>query len=101
MSVVADIASVGGMSTRATVSPVLTLRRGLLLVIAVCLLFHFVLFSGYFDLIWQRFVSGEVFFVVGVLVETLCVFCILYRTPMLRQTTGRLAGVGRVVGLVV
>jgi len=76
------------------------IRRGILLAIAVCLLFHFLLFSGCLDFVWQHF-NSNVFFVVGVLVETLIVFCILYRTPLLSEASGRGAGIGRVILLVV
>ena len=72
-----------------------------MLAIAVCLLFHFLLFSGIFGFVERLFPSDDVFFVVGVLLETLAVFAILYRTPLISQTPGRAAGVGRVVGLVV
>jgi hypothetical protein len=89
------------MSTTKPILPVLTLRRGVLLAIAVCLLFHFLLFSGYLDSVWRHFSSGDVVFAVGLLAETLVVFCILYRTPLLLQKPGRLAAASRVVGLVV
>ena len=95
------------MNVTQSIPPVLpavrrtAVRRGVLLAIAVCLLFHFLLFSGYLDFVERRFNSGEIFFVISVSIQTVFVFCILYRTPVFAQKPGRGAGVGRVAGLVV
>jgi hypothetical protein len=99
MGRVAELGSLGCMSTTQTVTSSLTLRRGILFSITVCLVFHVLLFSGYFDHIWQPVVSGEVFAVAAFSLEILSVFCILYRTPLLRTITGPLPGAGRVLGL--
>ena len=83
-------------------SPLLTMRWGVLLAIAVSLLIPLLTYSGYYDVVSARFASGNVVFMVCVLVETLLVFSILYCTPLLfSQRVGRWSQAGRVVGLVV
>ena len=89
------------MNATKALSPASEVRRGVLLAIAVCLVFHWIMFSGYLDFIWPRFVPGDLLFTGSIMAETVIIFCIFYRTPLFAQKAGLLARVGRVAKLVV
>lgn len=77
----------------------LSSRQGVLLAIAICLMFYLLMFTRYSQFIRRHFESFEAFPAVAIFIETLSVVCILSRTPLLSTTSNRSPGIERAVGL--
>ena len=78
-----------------------TSRQGVLLAIAVCLIFHLLMDSGYSAFIWGHLRELDAFAAIALFAETLSVAYVLSRTPLLPAMAEPLGGIVRAVRLAV